>query len=182
MCHMIPQSKPGICQGSMRSQHIRGTTTTPVPALQLVAPVLRFFQDALPYPGPAHGALLFPDPFNDASLASNPSIDIGPPGANIVADDNSTKKGNRFCFSAFADKHTGTLYNDLTSSFPFMSLDKNVCYLIVYQRQMWYWPYSFANLEDTTIFEGYRKQFKFLASKGHNIQINHHGQSSKQTD
>jgi hypothetical protein len=39
---------------------------------------------------------------------------------------------NSFCFAAFADKHTGILFTDLTSTFPFMSLKGNVCFLIMY--------------------------------------------------
>jgi hypothetical protein len=117
-------------------------------------------------PGPLYGAQSFPDPFDDASLASNPIIDAGwTQGVNIIPDDNSTADGNIFCLGAFADKHTGTLYNDLTSTFPFMSLNKNVCYLIDYHYEtnvMLALP--IANLEDTTIFEGYKKQFEFLES------------------
>jgi hypothetical protein len=54
-------------------------------------------------------------------------LDHGP--SVIVKDDNSSV-GNIFCFAAFADKRTGVLYNDLTGSFPYMSLEGNVCYLI----------------------------------------------------
>jgi hypothetical protein len=77
---------------STRLRQIRGTSTTPVPAPQLVAPVLPLFQDALPYPGPAYGTQLFLDPYNDTSLASDPHIDGRPPGANIIAATISVKK------------------------------------------------------------------------------------------
>ncbi len=101
----VKRPHQGIC--SMWSRQIRGTITTLVPAPQLVAPVLPLFQDTPPYPGPAYGTQSFPNPYNDASLAFDPSIDTGPPGVIIIADDNSTKEGNIFCFGAFADKHTG---------------------------------------------------------------------------
>ncbi len=39
---------------------------------------------------------------------------------------------NIFIFAAFADKQTGLLYTDLTGTFLFMSLEGNVCFLIVY--------------------------------------------------
>jgi hypothetical protein len=64
----------------------------PLPALQLIAPVLPLFQDAPTYPGPANGTQLFPNPYDDASLASEPSIDGRPPGANIIAATISVKK------------------------------------------------------------------------------------------
>jgi hypothetical protein len=52
--------------------------------------------------------------------------------ANIVTDNNSPMNANLFCFAAFVNKHTGTIYNDRTGSFPFMSLKGNVCFLVVY--------------------------------------------------
>ena len=42
---------------------------------------------------------------------------------------------NIYCFAAFADKHTRTINNDLTGTFPFMSLQGNVCFLIVYNYE-----------------------------------------------
>ncbi len=42
---------------------------------------------------------------------------------------------NLYCFTAFADKHTGTIYNDLTGTFPFMLLEGNVCFLVVYHYE-----------------------------------------------
>ncbi len=135
----------------------------PVPVPRLVAPVLPLFQDAPPYPGPAYGTQSFPDPFDNASLASDPSIDAGPPGVNIIADNNSTTKGNMFCFGAFADKHTGTLYNDLTSSFPFMSLYRNMCYLIVYHYETnGILALPIVNLEDC-----YSSQEKYLCTEAY---------------
>ncbi len=40
-----------------------------------------------------------------------------------------------FIFAAFADKQTWTLYSDFTGSFPFMSLEGNVCFLVVYHYE-----------------------------------------------
>jgi hypothetical protein len=70
-------------------------------------------------------------------------------------------------------KHTDTLYNDLTGSFPFMSLYGNVGYLIVYHYETnEIFALPLANLEKTMIFEGYKQQFEFIASKGHKIKLN----------
>jgi hypothetical protein len=102
-----------------------------------------------------------------------PVLMLGPPVSTSLQTTIPLPKGNMFCFSAFADKHTGTLYNNLTGSFPFMSLDRNMCYLIVYHYETnAILAIPIANLEDTTIFEGYKKQFEFLGSKGHKLKLN----------
>jgi hypothetical protein len=63
--------------------------------------------DALFYSEPAHGPLV--------------------PGPNVIESDNiSANEANLFCFMAFADKRTGTLYNNLTGTFPFMSIEGNI--------------------------------------------------------
>jgi hypothetical protein len=74
------------------------------------------------YPSPAYGAM-----HGDAS--SNSSAHCT---ANIIDNNDSPCKANLICFAAFADKHNETLYNNLTGSFPFQSLEGNVCFLVVY--------------------------------------------------
>jgi hypothetical protein len=67
----------------------------------------------------------------------------------------------------------GTLYNDLTGAFPFMLLAGYVCFLIVYHYETnAIIALPIANLEGNTIFEGNRKQFEFLESKGNKIRLN----------
>ncbi len=56
---------------------------------------------------------------------------IPPAGVNLIDNDNSNK-AIIFVLRLFADKQTGTLYNDLTRLFPFMSLKGNVCFLVMY--------------------------------------------------
>ena len=52
--------------------------------------------------------------------------------ANLIADDESTASiANVFAYGAFADKHSGVVYHDLTGSFPFMSLDGSVCFFVL---------------------------------------------------
>jgi hypothetical protein len=102
--------------------------------------------------------------FHDGSLNHGPLV--------IVEDDGSSI-GNIFCFAAFADKRTGVLYNDLTGSFPYMSLEGNVCYLIAYHYEsnaILGLPISGFN--DNTVFAAYKTQFEFLESKGYMIKIN----------
>jgi hypothetical protein len=70
---------------------------------------------------------------NDTSLSIKPAQGPLAPGPNVIESNNiSANKANLFCFVAFADKRTGTLYNDLASTFPFMSLECNMCFLMVY--------------------------------------------------
>ena len=68
---------------------------------------------------------------------SNPSFHAGPldHGPSVIVEDDDSSVGNIFCLAAFADKRTGVLYNDLTGSFPYMSLEGNVFYLIVYHYE-----------------------------------------------
>jgi hypothetical protein len=99
-------------------------------------------------------------------------VDQGPI-ANVIKDDASAAESNIFCFGAFADEQTGTLYNDLTSAFPFMSLAGNVCFLIVYHYETnAISALPIASIEGSTISEGYKKQFEFLEGKGHKIGLN----------
>ncbi len=56
--------------------------------------------------------------------------------ANVIEDDNTTSDANIFCFAAFADKQSEILYNNLTQTFPFMSLKGNVCFFIKYHYKM----------------------------------------------
>jgi hypothetical protein len=51
--------------------------------------------------------------------------------ASFIEPDNNTA-ANVFCFAAFAGKCTGIFYSDLTGTFPFMLLEGNVCFLVVY--------------------------------------------------
>ena len=51
-------------------------------------------------------------------------------GPYVIKDDDSSID-NIFYFSVFVDKRTGILYND-TGTFPYMSLEGNACFLIIY--------------------------------------------------
>jgi hypothetical protein len=83
------------------------------------------------------------DSHNDAIIIeiANPNddsessfLDANPTqAANMI--ENEDKYDNVFAFAAFADKHTEILYSDLTGTFPFMSLEGNVCFRVVYHYQ-----------------------------------------------
>ena len=53
----------------------------------------------------------------------------------IEDDDSDPSVANIFAFGAFADKHRGVVYNDLTGSFPFMSLDGSIYFFVLYHYE-----------------------------------------------
>jgi hypothetical protein len=80
-------------------------------------------------------------------------------GANIITDNNSLTGANLFCFANFGEEHTGTLYNDLTGSFPFMSLQGNVCSLVVYHYETnVILALPISGFSDEVIFDAYKQQ------------------------
>ena len=50
---------------------------------------------------------------------------------NLINDIEDESIANVFCFGAFADKVSGVVYNDCTGDFPYMSLDRNVCFFVL---------------------------------------------------
>ena len=106
---------------------------------------------------------------------SEPSFHIGHlnHGPSVIVEDEDSSVGNIFCFAAFANKRTGVLYNDLTRSFPYMSLEGNVCYLIVYHYESnAILGLPISGFDDNTVFTAYKTQFEFLESKGYKIKLN----------
>ena len=78
-----------------------------------------------------------------------------------------------FCFGAFADKRTGVIYNDMTSNFPFVSLDGGVCYFVMYHYESnSILATLITGLTDTIIFDAYKQRFKMLKSKGFKVRMN----------
>jgi hypothetical protein len=91
------------------------------------------------------------------------------PSANMIEDDDDSD-ANVFIFAAFADKNTGTLYSDLTGSFPFMSLEGDVCFLVVYHYES-ILAVPLPNFTDVAILTAY-KSLELLEAKGHTIRLN----------
>jgi hypothetical protein len=94
--------------------------------------------------------------------------------ANVIeANDGSTKDANLFCFAVFTDKQTGTLYNDLDGIFPFVLLEGNVCFLIIYHYESYaILALPILGFSDNVIFAAYRQQYKLLESKCFVIKLN----------
>jgi hypothetical protein len=103
---------------------------------------------------------------------SEDSIPMHVPHSNVIESDDDSD-GNVFVFAAFADKQNGTLYSDLTGAFPFMSLEGNVCFLIVYHYTTnAIMAVPIANFTNNAILKEFCQQFELLESKGHKIRLN----------
>ncbi len=87
--------------------------------------------------------------------------------SSYVIEDDDGSIGNIFCFGAFADKWTEILYNDFTGTFPYMSLEGNVCFLIVlyHYKSNTILALPISGFDDNTVFAAYKTQFKFLESR-----------------
>jgi hypothetical protein len=91
-----------------------------------------------------------------------------PAPVNLIADDKSNPSiANVFAYGAFADKHSGVVYHDLTGLFPFMSLDGSVCFFVLYHYELnSILAEPIKGLDDKTIFEAYKKFHLLLTAKG----------------
>jgi hypothetical protein len=89
------------------------------------------------------------------------------PQPNFIIDDElDASVANIFAFGAFANKNSGIVYNNLTGSFPFMSLDGRVCFFVLLHNKLnCILADPIKVLDDTTIFEVYKKQFDELTKK-----------------
>jgi len=172
---------PASSKGHMKRPHqgIRSTQPRNPPQLPAQRVPLPISLAAPSNPYPAY----FGD---DASYTTNSSASgqsiPQPPNANIIEDDDTSLAGNMFCFGAFADKQTGVMYSDLTGNFPYMSLEGNVCFFVVYHYESnAILGLPIPNMEDSTIFRAYKQQFDFLTSRGFTIKLNvMDNQASKQ--
>ena len=100
---------------------------------------------------------------------SEDSIPIHVPHINVIESDDDSNR-NVFAFAAFADKQNGTLYSNLTGTFPFMSLEGNVCFLVVYHYETnAIMVVPIANFTNDAILKAFCQQFELLESKGHKI-------------
>jgi hypothetical protein len=78
-----------------------------------------------------------------------------------------------FCFGTFANKNTGVVYNNCTSNFPFMSLDGNVCFFVMYHyKTNTIFATPIPGLDSGNILNAYKKNFEYLVSKEYTPNIN----------
>jgi hypothetical protein len=65
------------------------------------------------------------------------------------------------------------MYNDCTGNFPFMSLDGNVCFFVMYHyKTSTIFATSIPGLDSKNILDAYMKNFEYLVSKGYTPRIN----------
>jgi hypothetical protein len=89
-----------------------------------------------------------------------------------VIKSNKDSGTNIFCFATFMDKHLGIVYTDLTGTFPVMSLEGNVCFLIVYHyKSNASYVLLIANFSNC-ILAVYTQQYELLKSKGFTMKLN----------
>ncbi len=68
---------------------------------------------------------------------------------------------------------TSTLYSDLMGAFPFMLLEGNMCFFVVYHYESnAILVLQIVSFTDKAILAAYQQQYKLLESKGHEIQLN----------
>jgi hypothetical protein len=91
----------------------------------------------------------------------------------LIEDDCNKMIANVFCFGAFADQHSGVVYNNLTGNFPFMSFESSVCFLIMfYYKDNAITATPITGWDDVCIFNAYKLNFKDLNRKGYKPTLN----------
>ena len=96
-----------------------------------------------------------------------------PPLHNLVSEIEDESIAKVFCFGAFTNKVSGIVYNNCTGDFPYMSLNGNVCFFVMYHYEtnaILITP--IAGLDSEQILEAYKKNFEYLVSKGFKPKIN----------
>jgi hypothetical protein len=86
---------------------------------------------------------------------------------NLIAMDDDESIANIFCFGAFADRNSGIVYHNLTSSFPFVSFYGSVCFFVLYHYEsntILITPIS--GLDHMSMFNAYTTQYDELTAKG----------------
>jgi hypothetical protein len=95
------------------------------------------------------------------------------PGPNMIGDDCNESLANVFCFGAFADRHSGVVYTDLTGNFPFVLFDGSVCFLVMYHyKANAILAMPITGLDDRSIFNACKTNFNKLAQKGFKPKLN----------
>jgi hypothetical protein len=88
-------------------------------------------------------------------------------GPNVIGNHCNESIANMFCFGAFANRHSGVVYKDLTGNFPFVSFDGSMCFLVMYHYEAnAILAMPIAGLDDCSILNAYKANFDKLAQKG----------------
>jgi hypothetical protein len=71
------------------------------------------------------------------------------------------------------DKLSSITYNDCTGNFPYMLLDGNICFFVMYHYETNAIIITLiAGLDSEPILEAYRKNFDYLVSRGFTPKVN----------
>jgi hypothetical protein len=92
---------------------------------------------------------------------------------NLIDNIEDESIANVCCFGVFTNKVSGVVYNNCTGDFPYMSLDRNVCFFVIYHYEtnaILITP--IAGLDSAQILEAYTKNFEYLVSKGYKPKVN----------
>ena len=99
-------------------------------------------------------------------LIPNDDNDSSGPRPAFIDDIDNESIASVYCFGAFADKNTGVIYNDCTGNFPFMSLDGNGCFFVMYHYETnAIFATPIPGLNSDSILAAYRKNFEYLHQK-----------------
>jgi hypothetical protein len=91
----------------------------------------------------------------------------------LMTDVKDELMANVFCFGAFADKNTGVMYNNCTRTFPFMSLDSNVYFLVMYHyKTNAIFATPIPSMDSKNILDAYTTNSEYLVSKRYTPKIN----------
>ncbi len=154
----IPKFKPRICKRTHEtspSRHLKHPATTYIPSPDTLP--LAIVDDDIEGDN-------FDYVLDHQNLSQN---------ANIIKDDDSPRDANLCCFATFSDKHTGTIYNDLTGLFPFMPFEGNVCFLVVYHYETnAILALPISGFSNDIIMAAYKTQHELLESRGFTIKLN----------
>jgi hypothetical protein len=148
---------PATAKGHMKHPCHCIQSTQPKPTTPSIAPI-----PILP-PLPIHVV--------DHAFPAKMHPDIPRPA--LICDNTDESIANIFCFEAFADQHSGIIYNNLIGNFPFMSYDGSVCNLVVYHYKLnAIIALPISGINDETIFDAYKIAFDELAAKGFKPKLN----------
>ncbi len=109
---------------------------------------------------------------SDAHIETNDSSNTEP-CFPFIDDINDHLIVNIFCFRVFANKITGVIYNDYTGTFPFMSLEGNACFFVMYHYQTNAILVTLIPcLNSSSILAAFKKNFEYLEEKGYKPKLN----------
>jgi hypothetical protein len=153
----LPPS-PATSKGHMKQPRKGIHSTTPKP------PCIGL---SIPIPDAIMPGLIEPPQYNNNDIS-----DVNPP-YHVVNNIDDPSIANVFCFGAFSDKISGVVYNDRTGEFPFMPLDGNVCFFVMYHyKTNAILATPIPGLNSGSILKAYKKNFEYLEDEGCKPKLN----------